>query len=263
MAAASVLVLGITTSEARAATADEPVVRAAGDIACDPSSTKFNNGNGTSRACRARYTTELLAGVSAVLGDEQYEHGELESFRSSYALSWGAYGPIAKPAPGNHEYETAGASGYFDYFTGFPRTTRGTSGHGIFSLSTRASASRPGRRSTTGRRAISSSAACTLAYSHEPRFKAGGVPVAKFEPIWQLLYDRGADVVLGGHAHNYQRFLPLDPGGSTDSARGIREFVVGTGGKSHQAVLSDPKVQSSNGRTYRVLGLRLKASGYD
>src|SRR5437870_8525795 len=75
-------------------------------------------------------------------------------------------------------------------------------------------------------------AACTLAYWHHPRFSSGQHGSNAFmQPIWQALYDADADVVLNGHDHNYERFAPQDPSGHADAARGIREFVVGTGGR--------------------------------
>ena len=110
------------------ALAADPVVAAAGDIACSSSSSNFNGGNGTSDKCRQKYTSDLLvnAGLAAVLplGDTQYESGTLSGFQKSYQLSWGRVKSITRPAPGNHEYKTTNAAGYFDYFNGTGRGER-------------------------------------------------------------------------------------------------------------------------------------------
>ena len=105
----------------------DPVIAAAGDIACDPASSAFNGGEGTSSDCVAKHTGSLLVGVDAVLplGDLQYECGGRIAFASSYDRSWGVHKAITRPVPGNHEYSTSGgtdcspagdAAGYFDYF---------------------------------------------------------------------------------------------------------------------------------------------------
>src|SRR5512134_442223 len=96
------------------AEAADPVIAAAGDVACSSSSSNFNGGNGTADRCRQKYTSDTLvnAGLSAVLvlGDAQYENGTLSGFRNSYDLSWGRVKTITRPAAGNHEYQTAGAA---------------------------------------------------------------------------------------------------------------------------------------------------------
>src|SRR4051812_4990029 len=100
----------------------DPVIAAAGDIACNPLDTEFNGGFGIATACRQRATSDLLVGggLAAVLplGDEQYDDATLAEFRAAYDPSWGRVKAISRPVPGNHEYRTAGAAGYFDYFNG-------------------------------------------------------------------------------------------------------------------------------------------------
>src|SRR5512146_977053 len=109
--------------------ASDPVIAAAGDIACDPANANFNSGNGTSNNCRQKYTSDLLvnAGLAGVLdlGDNQYYCGGYQAFLQSYNLSWGRVKPITHPSVGNHEYLTSGgtdcsptanAAGYFQYF---------------------------------------------------------------------------------------------------------------------------------------------------
>src|SRR5207248_11597314 len=108
-------------------------------------------------------------------------------------------------------------------------------------------------------------AACTLAYWHQPLFSSGEHGAnAQMRPIWQALYDAGADVVLGGHDHDYERFSPQTPAGVADNARGIREFIVGTGGKNHYAFVTlQPNSEVRNSDTYGVLKLTLHANSYD
>jgi hypothetical protein len=123
--------------------ASDPVIAAAGDIACDPTNSSFNNGNGTSGSCRPKYTSDLLVngGFAAVLplGDNQYYCGGYQAFVQSYDLSWGRVKSITRPVVGNHEYLTsggtdcntanAGAAGYFNYFG----TAAGNRGQGYYS----------------------------------------------------------------------------------------------------------------------------------
>ena len=87
---------------------------------------------------------------------------------------------------------------------------------------------------------------------------------AMTQALWQALYDNDAEIVLSGHDHNYQRWSPQTPSGTTDATRGIREFVVGTGGRSHYPLGSPPaNVEKSNDTTFGVLQLTLRASSYD
>lgn len=251
---------------------------AAGDIACDPLSSSFNGGLGTASACRQKYTADLLNGADAVLtlGDNQYENGAYEKFLLSYAPSWGLAKSITFPSPGNHEYLVSGALGYFTYFG----AAAGTPGRGwysydlagwhLISLNSNCSAvggCGPGSPQYEWLMAdlASNNADCTLAYWHHPRFSSGNYGNHdEFQPFWQLLYNDGAEVVLAGHDHNYQRYAPQTPAGGRDDARGIREFVVGTGGKTHYAV--DPagtNRQVANGDTFGVLTLTLRAGAYD
>jgi len=109
-------------------------------------------------------------------------------------------------------------------------------------------------------------APCTLAYWHHPRFSSGTThgSTAATQPLWQALYDAGADLVVSGHEHNYERFAPQTPTGALDPARGLREFVVGTGGASHFPF--GPPLANSELRdntTYGVLRLTLKPRGYE
>jgi hypothetical protein len=108
---------------------------------------------------------------------------------------------------------------------------------------------------------------CTLAYMHHPRFSSGETHGNTYyvKPLWEALYKAGADVVLSGHEHNYERFAPRSPGGPEDPQGGIRQFVVGTGGGTGTYPISDPIANSEvhNDDTYGVLRLTLRSQGYE
>ena len=227
----------------------DPAVGAAGDVACDPADANFNGAAGSRTGCHMRATSDLLVGSGLtsvlVLGDAQYENGTLDKFRASYDPTWGRVDAIAHPAVGNHEYQTRDAAGYFQYFG----SAAGDSGAGYYSfdigrwhiVALNSNCSKAGGCDVgspqeswlrndlqTHRNGV-----CTLAYWHHPRFSSGRHGnTASMQPIWQTLYQFGTELVLSGHDHDYERFAPQRSGGSLDAERGIREFVVGTGGKN-------------------------------
>jgi hypothetical protein len=270
-------------------TADDPVIAAAGDIACDPSDGSFNVGLGTTNACHQSKTAALLSNISGLdavlpLGDLQYENGALAKFGLSYGPSWGNSKSITHPAVGNHEYQTSGAGGYFDYFDGVGNAngSAGPRGKGYYSydlgswhliaLNSNCSAvggCASGSPEETWLRADLGAHpnACTLAYWHHPRFSSGTEHGndPEVQPLWQALQSAGADVVLSGHEHNYERFAPQDAVGNADPAHGIREFVSGTGGKNHYGFAATPQPNSEirNSNTFGVLQLTLRPTGYD
>jgi acid phosphatase type 7 len=269
--------------------ASDPVIAAAGDIACDPADSAFNNGNGNSNACRQKYTSNLLvnAGLAAVLdlGDNQYFCGGYQAFIQSYDLSWGRVKSITHPSVGNHEYLTSGgtdcdgantnAAGYFEYFG----AAAGTPGQGYYSFNVGdwhiialnsncgniggCDASSPqGKWLTADLKAHNTY--CTLAFWHIPLFSSGGRAAPNSLPLWQILYQHDVDVILNGHDHIYERFAPQTPAGLPDPARGIREFIVGTGGADHTSLAAvAPNSELINTTTYGVLELTLHPAGYD
>jgi acid phosphatase type 7 len=268
-------------------TSPDPVIAAAGDIACSPASGDFNGGLGTSSTCRQKYTSDLLVGMKPAavlaLGDAQYESGTLSEFQQSYDPSWGRVKSITFPAVGNHEYHTSNASGYFDYFNGVGNQVGrgGDRSKGYYSfnvgswhiIALNSNCSPVGGcgsgspQETWLRNDLAANPAkCTLAYWHHARFSSGGEhgDTLAMQPIWQALYDANADLVLAGHDHDYERFAPQTATGAADSARGIREFVVGTGGKSHYAFATvKPNSEVRQSDTYGVLKLTLHPQGYD
>jgi hypothetical protein len=267
------------------ASGGDPVIAAAGDIACDPGHSRFRRGLGSSTSCRQKFTSDLLvgAGLAAVLplGDIQYECATTTQFARSYHLSWGRVKAITRPTPGNHEYGTPStcsqgkASDYFGYFgtaagdpaTGYYSYNLGAwhlvalnSNCSIVSCSSSSAQVRWLRQDLAA-----NPARCTLAYWHHPRFTSGtNSPGSNsVTPLYQALYDQGADVVLVGHDHDYERFAPQDPNGGRDLARGIRQFVVGTGGRNFHPLGSPrPNSEVRNNTTFGVLMLTLRGASY-
>jgi hypothetical protein len=267
--------LALTPEPALPASPEAPVIAAAGDIAC---------GSQTPAAAPCHYsqTSDLLVsgGFDAVLtlGDNQYEAGALTDFQSSYNPTWGRVKGITHPVPGNHEYATPGAAGYFSYFgaaAGDP-----TKGYYSFDLGSwhivalnsnclNVGGCHRGSPQEVWLRAdlAAHPSACTLAYWHHPRFTSGSVHQSdpRTEAFWQALHEFHADVVLTGHQHNYERFDPQSPAGSADPSNGIRQFVVGTGGKDLYSFASTPAPNSvvRNSNTFGVLKLTLRPKTYD
>lgn len=272
------------------AVAADPVIAAAGDIACDPlTNGNYNGGAGTADACRQRYTSDLLVnrGLAAVLplGDNQYEDATLEKFRTAFAPTWGRVDAISHPVPGNHEYFTAGAAGYFSYFgaaAGDPAKgyysydLAGGNWH-LIALNSNCDKLDPGTASdgcaagSPQEQWLRSDLAahpnsCVLAYWHHPLFTSGiGIsPAVSMKPIWQDLYGAGADVVLNGHAHGYERFAPQNSDGTADATRGIRELTVGSGGEDHVGFNSPvANSEAQNADTFGVLDLTLRRTGFE
>jgi hypothetical protein len=254
--------------------AADPVVAAAGDIACDPiTDGSFNNGNGTATACRMKATAALLAGATAVLplGDIQYEDGVFSKYGQSYGPSWGEYKTATRPAVGNHEYLTAGAAGHFSYFgaaAGDPAKGYYSFDLGSWRLIALNSEIARTANSTQVQWLRANLAAntkpCVLAYWHQPRFSSGmHGDNTSYDAFWRALYDHRADVVLNGHDHNYERFDLQNPDGGADP-QGIREFVVGTGGSGTRAfatIRANSRVRRTG--TFGVLKLTLRPNSYD
>ena len=216
-----------------------------------------------------------LPGTVAVLGDAVYERGSPREFSSCYRPSWGRFKARTRPAPGNHEYLTPGASGYFAYFG----RAAGRPGQGWYSYELGAwhvvvLNSNCGEIGGCGRGSPQAEwlardlgahrRPCTVAYWHHPRFSSGTHgDEESMAPIWQILYARGVDLVLNGHDHDYERFAPQTPAGKRYPARGIRQIVVGTGGRSLRPFEElAPNSVARSWKAYGVLALRLSARSY-
>ena len=258
---------------AKAPPVGDPLIAAAGDIACEPGAPV------TPRTCQQKATSNLLMQVplTAVLtlGDEQYVQGRLDSFLTQYGPTWGRRKAITHPAPGDHEY-MSGALGYYQYFgkaAGNPLHPYYSFNLGSWHIIALNSACAVAGGCTKGSPQERWLAAdlkahpnkCTLAFWHEPLFSSGGHGGDMgYMPFWQDLYQAGAEIVLNGHDHDYERFAPQTPSGALDPAQGIREFVVGTGGKNlgtfHTRIRPNSEVRS---RTFGVLELRLHPTSFD
>jgi Tol biopolymer transport system component len=265
----------------------DPVIAAAGDIACDPADPGFNGGEGVPGQCRQRLTSDLLLRMDLasilVVGDEQYEGGELSDFMASFDRSWGRLKPLIRPVPGNHEYAVPNAAGYFDYFNG-PGLQDGPAGdrsRGYYSFDVgswhivalnsecaNVGGCGDGSLQLAWLRAdlATHPNPCTLAFLHRPRFTSGRFSDGQIDvlPLYQALYDANADLILAGHEHFYERFAPQDPTGNADAQRGIRQLTVGMGGKGRTGFVAPaPNSEIRDNRTTGVAALTLREGSYD
>jgi hypothetical protein len=212
-----------------------------------------------------------------VLGDNQYDSGLLSDYTASYGPSWGVFNPIVHPVPGNHEYLTSGAAGYFGYFgpaanpsAGYYSFTLGT--WHIVALNSNctdqgcsdalAGGTTSAQTSWLQSDLAANRSPCVLGMWHHPLFSSGwtgGAPSVL--PLWTALYNAHADVVLNGHDHLYERYAQQDPSRNA-STNGIREFVVGTGGESLNGISNPTTNLEANDSQFGVLVLTLHASSY-
>ena len=264
----------------------DPVIAAAGDIACDPQFQFFNGGVGSSTYCHEQYTSNLFLSQSFAailpLGDIQYWCDGPAAFDVSYNPTWGRVRAITHPATGNHEYYTSGGTGcdttghgtgYFNYFG----ASAGDPSKGYYSydigtwhliaLNTNCApvgGCGPGSPQEQWLRNDLSThqSTCTLAYFHYPLFSSK-TPLSASSTFWKDLYAAGADVVLSAHVHNYERFAAQTPTGAYDPGHGIVEFVVGTGGMSLEGFPSTIAPNSQvRSRSFGILTLTLHPTGY-
>jgi hypothetical protein len=246
---------------------DSAILLAAGDIA---DCTDLVGAEATAKIL------EKNPGTIVAIGDLAYPDGTKENF-ACYDKTWGRVKARTKPAPGNHEFHSKGATYYFEYFG----KTAGDPKDGFYSFDLGAwhiislnseceevGGCQAGSRQEQwlGADLAAHPVACTLAYFHKPLFSSGAKhgDDPEVRPLFQALYDANADVVLGGHDHDYERFAPQDANGKPDPVRGIREFVVGTGGKNHRP-FGDPHPNSEirDTTSFGILKLTLKPTGYD
>ena len=217
-----------------------------------------------------------IGGTVFTLGDNAYQSGTSRQFANCYGPTWGRFKGRTRPAIGNHEYETKGAAGYFDYFG----KAAGPRGKGWYSynvgswhvvvLNANCDKVGCGRGSEQERWLRNDLAShdnqCTLAYWHQARFVSDKIHGNHSEvgPFWEALYDFGADLVLSAHAHVYERFAPQTPSGKADPSHGLRQIVVGTGGGAHYRFGSPrPNSQVRSANTFGVLKLTLQSGRYD
>src|SRR5205809_378548 len=243
-----------------------PVIAGAGDIAdCSRMSQE-----GTARVL------DGIVGTVVTFGDQAYPDGSYTDYMNCYDASWGRHRPRTRPSPGNHEYNfgsSAGAPGYYQYFG----AAAGDPSKGYYSYDLGAwhliviNSNLPMNAGSAQEQWLRADLAahptvCTVAYWHHPRFSSGGngsTPAT--QPIWQALYDFGADLVLNGHDHDYERFAPQTPTGARDDANGIREISAGTGGNSLYGWPGNPIANSElrSNVSYGILKVTLWPTSYD
>jgi hypothetical protein len=240
------------------------VLAGAGDIAACGSSTPFA-------------TAALLATINGTVftaGDNAYPDGTAADF-ACFDQSWGQFKTGMLPTLGNHEYNTPGAAGYFSYFgaaagpTGLGYRATALGSWRVYQLNSECGASPRVDCSAEAAWLRADLAAnptgCVVAIWHQPRFNSGDHgDNTNVAPLWQALYDAGAEIVINGHAHDYERFAPMDSAGIADPSRGIREFIVGTGGVGETTTYTaHANSVVFNGSTFGVLKLTLRNGGYD
>jgi acid phosphatase type 7 len=259
----ALVVLGSSVSD-QVRAAGDPVLVGAGDIA----SCSRQGDEATAKLL------DNISGTVYTLGDNAYPEGTDSQFRDCYGHSWGRHKARTRPSIGNHEYYgPEGAQPYYDYFG----TSAGPRGKGYYSyergswhivvlnsMCSKVSCAAGSAQQTWLKADLAAHPnKCTLAYFHYPRFSSGG-NYTEVAPFWKALYEARAEVVLSGHVHAYERFAPQNPSGVADSAKGIREFIVGTGGKGVQRLnFLKPTSQVRNTTTLGVLKLILHSSGYE
>ncbi len=256
---------------------EAPTLLATGDIACGPSGHDTRSGGGA-LVCQDEATAGLVDSldptVLAVLGDIQYEDGSITEFEDHYHRRWSEWKERTRPAPGNHEYRTPGAAGYFEYFGALA----GEPDRGYYSyeigdwhvvvLNTNCDVIDCGPESNQARWLAADLAAtdavCTVAYGHHPRFSSGWHGDQEWmSDLFGILYQNGVELYLAGHDHDYERFAPLDPDRAPDPM-GVRQFVVGTGGYDTRVGSLRPgeATEAAADDSFGVLELTLQPTSY-
>ncbi len=299
VAATATFVPASSAQDAPGAASGTTTVVAVGDIACQPGTPGYNKGNGRGKVCRQKSTAALATSIDPdavlMLGDLQYEDGYRRDYALAFDRTWGK--PFLDrtdrsanrmwPVPGNHDYRDPHAVGYFSYFnggtpakpapTGIAGATHkgwyrydGIPGWTLLALNAdctylKGGCDQDSAQYTWLKKQLKSTEQCTLAYWHQPLFNKGKEASAHgTRDWWRELYKAGADLVLNGHDHTYQRFPRLSPAGKPDP-RGIQQITVGTGGVDLTGFAkkpSQPSVVTKSNTTLGVLQLELGAGSY-
>ncbi len=280
----------VSTASSKTDAKTDAVIVAVGDIACGAQS--------TGAKCEQQATSDLVIAqhpdAVLVLGDNQYECGQLDDYTKYFDPTWGRFKDLIRPAIGNHEYRTgdsvcpgapSGAPGYWTYFgdaaspqePGCRLKCKGYYSYDVgawhlIALNSECSHVGGCDKGSPEERWLQSDlaahpAACTLAYFHEPRWGSGSHgSIANSAAFWDDLYAAGAEVVLNGHEHDYERFAPQTPDGKADPDKGLREIVVGTGGRNDTGLSDTGRIANSevfDFNTFGVLKLTLHPDSYD
>lgn len=240
-------------------TGGDPVIAGAGDIA----------NSGGKHMATAAVLSAINPTAVITLGDNAYPDGTLAQFNSLYAPSWGQFKTKTYPAPGNHDYHVSGASGYFGYFGSRAPAAYYAWNIGawrFYALNSEIAHDAGSAQLAWLKKDLAANPkTCVGAYWHKPLFSsAKHGNIAGGRPFWDALYAANADLVLVAHDHTYERFAPQNPSGQLDMARGIRQFVVGTGGAPTYAFTTTrPNSEVRKTSVWGVLKLTLRASSYD
>lgn len=259
--------LGLVTEPTAIPTAptNDPVLVGAGDIAVC---------GATGDEATARIL-DRIEGTVFTLGDNAYLNGTLEQFQTCFEESWGRHKARIRPVPGNHDYNTGGAAGYYAYFG----ASAGDPSQGYYSYDLGAwhivvlnseldTESNSAQAQWLRADLAAHPTTCTVAMMHRPLFSSGphgrDGSGEKTRPLWQVLYENNVDLVLSGHDHDYERFAPQTPQGELDTARGLSQFVVGTGGAVPYPFGDiKPNSEKQISGPYGVLKLTLHEKTYD
>ncbi|OLB75036.1 MAG: hypothetical protein AUI14_22180 [Actinobacteria bacterium 13_2_20CM_2_71_6] len=265
----------------------DPVIGAVGDMACDPVDPNWNNNLGQNGFCHHKATSDVALALNPrwmlTMGDHVYNGGTASQFSASYDPTWGRLKAITRPALGNHEFGTSGAGGYFNYFGSAatpldPSCRSNCGGWYSFDVGTwhivalNTECTRNGGNCAAGsaqetwlRNDLQTHAnACTLVYTHHPKWSSSSFGDNDHDALIQDMYDNNVDLMMVAHAHEYERFAPQDPQSQLDTARGITEILVGTGGRDFSgfsAILPNSLVHNNN--TYGIMKLTLHPTSAD
>jgi hypothetical protein len=267
----------------------DPIIVAAGDIACSPADANFNGGAGTATACHEKATSDLVLSLNPLavltLGDEQYNSGKLTDFLTSYDPTWGRFKDITHPAIGNHEYGDTGAGGYFNYFGDNstplePGCRKNCKAWYSYSIGNWRIITLNTECTTNNNNCVAGSeqdlwlqselakanaaGQCKLVTSHHPKWSSSSFAATDIDQLVQDMYAGHTDLYVTGHMHGYERFAPQDPLGQLDAANGITEIISGAGGAFFTGFLAvAPNSLVRNNDTYGVLKLTLHAHSAD
>jgi acid phosphatase type 7 len=230
-------------------------------------------GAGDISACdnmNAELTAQLLDAIPGTVfttGDNAYDDGTYTQYTECYDPTWGRHKDRTKPVPGNHEYHTSGAADYFRYFNNIPEYYAYDLGDWrIYALNSEIDVSTESSQvAWLQADLLRNPRQCVLAYWHQPRWSSGSEHGSDrdFQTLWQILYEAGAELIINGHEHNYERFAPMNAAGEADPL-GLREIVVGTGGKNHYEFGAPlPASEVRDDTSFGVLKLTLHPTAYD
>lgn len=240
------------------ASAATVILVGAGDIA----SCAYNTDEATAKLL------DRIPGTVFTTGDNVYTQGTYTQYLNCFHPTWGRHSQRMRPVPGNHEYQTSGAAGYYRYFFGFsprPYYAYNLGDWRIYALNSSIDASATSEQVKWLKADMAANPKkCVLAYWHYPRWSSGEKygSNSRMKALWDTLYLGGAELILNGHEHHYERFSQMNTAGVAVSS-GLREIVVGTGGASlydFGTILPASEVRNSD--THGVLKLALTSISY-